>query len=259
MEIHGKTIIITGAASGIGLAMAQRFKAEGAKALILADLNADGVTAAGRALDALAVPTDVGDEAQIKDLVAAAEAAHGPVDVFCSNAGVIAKGDEDQPDDEINFCWQINSMAHVYAARAVAPGMAERGNGYLLNTVSAAGLLIQVDSVAYTMSKHAALGLAEFLAAKYGPSGVRVSVVCPQGVRTAMTAGRPETPAAVDGMIDADDVAEAVVAGMADERFLILPHPTVADYVARKAGDRDRWLRGMARLRERLFAGEIKQ
>ncbi|MEC7513620.1 MAG: SDR family NAD(P)-dependent oxidoreductase, partial [Pseudomonadota bacterium] len=113
--------------------------------------------------------------------------------------------------------------------------------------------------VAYTMSKHAALGLAEFLAAKYGPSGVSVSVVCPQGVRTAMTAGRPETPAAVDGMIDADDVAEAVVAGMADERFLILPHPTVADYVARKAGDRDRWLRGMARLRERLFAGEIKQ
>ena len=259
MRVQDKTIIVTGAASGIGRAMARRFKADGAKALILADMDADGVAEVGRELDALSVPTDVADEAQIKALVATAEAAHGPIDVFCSNAGVIKMGDEDQPDAEINLCWQVNTMSHIYAARAVAPGMAARGSGYLVNTVSAAGLLIQVDSAAYTMSKHAAIGLAEFLAAKYNPAGVRVSVVSPQGVRTAMTSGRLETPAAVDGMIDAEDVAAAVVAGMDAEQFIILPHPTVADYMARKAGDRDRWLRGMARLRERLFAGEIKQ
>ena len=259
MRVQDKTIIVTGAASGIGRAMARRFKADGTKALILADIDGDGLAEVGRELDALSVPTDVADEAQIKALVATAEAVHGPIDVFCSNAGVIKTGDEDQPDAEINLCWQVNTMSHVYAARAVAPGMAARGSGYLINTVSAAGLLIQVDSAAYTMSKHAAIGLAEFLAAKYNPAGVRVSVVCPQGVRTAMTSGRLETPAAVDGMIDAEDVAAAVVAGMDAEQFIILPHPTVADYMARKAGDRDRWLRGMARLRERLFAGEIKQ
>jgi NAD(P)-dependent dehydrogenase (short-subunit alcohol dehydrogenase family) len=259
MRVTNKTIIVTGAASGIGRAMAQRFKQEGAKALILADMDRDGVKTVASELDALAVPTDVSDEAQIKALVATAEAAHGPVNVFCSNAGIIRMGDEDQSDDDILACFQINTMSHVYAARAVAPGMAARGSGYLVNTVSAAGLLIQVDSAAYTMSKHAALGLAEFLAAKYTPAGIRVSVVCPQGVRTAMTSGRGATPAAVDGMIEAEDVADAVIQGMDAEKFIILPHPTVADYMARKAGDRDRWLRGMARLRERLFAGEIKQ
>ena len=146
MRVQDKTIIVTGAASGIGRAMARRFKADGAKALILADMDADGVAEVGRELDALSVPTDVADEAQIKALVATAEAAHGPIDVFCSNAGVIKMGDEDQPDAEINLCWQVNTMSHVYAARAVAPGMAARGSGYLVNTVSAAGLLIQVDS-----------------------------------------------------------------------------------------------------------------
>ena len=149
-------------------------------------------------------------------------------------------------------------MSHVYAARAVAPGMAERGSGYLLNTSSAAGLLIQVDSAAYTISKHAAIGLADFLSAKYSPMGVKVSVLCPQGVYSGMTTGREGRPAAADGMLTPADVAEAVVQGMDQEKFLILPHEIVHEYMRRKADDRDRWLRGMARVRESLFAAEAQ-
>ncbi|MBT6137364.1 MAG: SDR family oxidoreductase [Rhodospirillaceae bacterium] len=254
MEIRDKTVVITGAASGIGKGLAERFKAEGAKGLALADIDADGVTAVGDMLGALSMPCDVGDEAQIKALVAATERRFGPIDIFCSNAGIFCEGDEDQPDAEIEASWRINTMSHVYAARAVAPGMAERGSGYLVNTASAAGILIQVDSAAYTMSKHAAIGFAEFLAAKYGPKGVRVSVLCPQGVRTAMTAGREGSPAAMNGVLEPEDVAEAVVQGMAEENFLIFPHEIVHEYLRRKASDRDRWLRGMARVRESHFS-----
>ena len=199
------------------------------------------------------MPCDVGDEDQIKALVAATEKQFGPIDIFCSNAGILRLGDEDQPDKEFEDSWRINTMSHVYAARAVAPGMAERGSGYLLNTASAAGILIQVDSAAYTMSKHAAIGFAEFLAAKYGPDGVRVSVLCPQGVRTAMSSGFEDRPAALDGLLEPADVAESVVRGMADEQFLIFPHEIVHEYMQRKASDRDRWLRGMARVRQALF------
>jgi NAD(P)-dependent dehydrogenase (short-subunit alcohol dehydrogenase family) len=253
MEIRDKVIIITGAASGIGKGLAERFKAEGARGLALADVDADGVKAVGDELGALAMPCDVGEEADIQALVAATEEKYGPVDVFCSNAGILREGDEDQPDKEIEDSFQINTMSHVYAARAVAPGMAERGSGYLLNTSSAAGILIQVDSAAYTISKHAAIGLAEFLAAKYGPKGVGVSVLCPQGVYSGMTTGREGRPASADGMLTPQEVAEAVVQGMAAEQFLIFPHEIVFEYMKRKADDRDRWLRGMGRVWEKLF------
>lgn len=256
MKIKDKVAIITGAASGIGKGLAERFAAEGAKGLVLADVNGDAVDAVANTLGARGLVCDVGDEAQIRELVAAAEQEHGPVDIFCSNAGILRLGDEDQPDHEILESFQINTMAHIYAARAVAPGMAERGSGYLVNTVSAAGILIQVDSVAYTVSKHAAIGLAEFLAAKYGPKGVTVSVLCPQGVRSAMTAGRDHGAAMVDGMLEPEDVADSVVRAMDEERFLIFPHETVTTYMERKTADRDRWLRGMAKVRASVLGDQ---
>jgi NAD(P)-dependent dehydrogenase (short-subunit alcohol dehydrogenase family) len=256
MQIKDKVVVITGAASGIGKGLAERFKAEGARGLALADMNGDGVQSVATELGAMSMQCDVGDEGQIKALVAETEKRFGPIDVFCSNAGILREGDEDQPDKEINDSWQINTMSHVYAARAVAPGMAERGSGYLLNTSSAAGILIQVDSAAYTMSKHAAIGLAEFLAAKYNPKGVKVSVLCPQGVYSGMTTGREGRPAAADGMLTPEDVAEAVVQGMDKEQFLIFPHEIVFEYMRRKADDRDRWLRGMSRVRAQLFPSD---
>lgn len=253
MEIREKVAVITGAASGIGRALAQRFHADGARGLVLADLNGDGAAAVAEPLGAVGMSCDVAREADIQAVVAAAERRFGPIDIFCSNAGIFREGDEDQPDAEIEASWRVNTLSHVYAARAVAPGMAARGSGYLVNTASAAGILMQVDSVAYTLSKHAAVAFAEWLAAKYGPKGVGVSVLCPQGVRTAMTAGRDHSPAMVDGALEPEDVADAVVRAMAEARFLIFPHEEVYEYMARKAADRDRWLRGMSRVRAKTF------
>lgn len=223
---------------------------------MLADIDGAGVAAVANDLNAVGMACDVGIEADVQALVAQAEKHYGAVDIFCSNAGILRLGDEDQPDSDILDSVQINTMAHVYAARAVAPGMAERGSGYLVNTVSAAGILIQVDSVAYTVSKHAAIGLAEFLAAKYGPKGVNVSVLCPQGVRSAMTAGRDHGAAMVDGMLEPEDVADSVVRAMDEERFLIFPHETVTTYMERKTADRDRWLRGMSKVRAMVLGDQ---
>jgi NAD(P)-dependent dehydrogenase (short-subunit alcohol dehydrogenase family) len=251
MKVEGKIAVITGAASGIGRALARRFKAEGAKALAIADMQEDALQAVADEIGALAMVTDVSREGDIQALVAKTEAELGPIDIFCSNAGICWLGGDDAPDEEWQTNWNVHVMAHVYAARAVAPGMAARGSGYLVNTASAAGLLSHVNSATYSVTKHAAVALGEWLSIEYGSRGVKVSVLCPQAVRTAMTQGRETGVAALDGMIDPEELADSVIATMEREEFLILPHPVVLDYLKRKTGDYDRWLGGMRRLKDR--------
>ena len=253
MKLSGKNIIITGGASGIGRALAVRFRAEGAAGITVADLQADKLAEVAREVGGLAVTCDVSKEADIQNLVARVEAAHGPVDVFCSNAGLVRYGWEEAPDEIWEANWRVHVMAHVYAARAVIPGMLERGGGYLVNTASAAGLLSQIDSSSYATTKHAAVAFAETMAIRYADKGVKVSVLCPQSVRTAMTATRGEAVSSVDGMLEPEALADCVVETMDREEFLILPHPQVKEYLQRKAGDYDRWLGGMRRLRDRFL------
>lgn len=256
MKVAGKHVVVTGGASGIGRALCRRFAAEGAKAVTVADLDADGAQAVASEIGGLGVAVDVGDEASVNRLVDQAEAAGGPIDLFCSNAGILAIGGVEVSTAEWQKIWDVNVMAHVFAARAVLPSMIERGAGYLLNTASAAGLLSQIGSAPYAVTKHAAVGLAEWLSITHGSQGIKVSVLCPQAVATNMTAGSEGGGVAgVDGMIEPEDVAECVVQGLADEKFLILPHPTVETYMKRKTGDYDRWLSGMRRLQERFAGG----
>ena len=251
MRIADKVAVVTGAGSGIGRALAERFAAEKARAVIAADLQEDALDDVARSCGAVPAVCDVTDEASLQAVIDKAEADHGPVDIFCSNAGICELGDETVSDDDWALNWNLHVMAHVYAARALAEKMAARGGGYLVNTASAAGLLSHIDSATYSVTKHAAIAFAEWLAIRYGDRGVRVSVLCPQAVRTPMTEGREGRVAAVDGMLEPQAVADCVVEAMAEERFLILPHPEVLDYMRRKANDCDRWIGGMRRLRER--------
>lgn len=251
MRIADKVAVITGAGSGIGWALAERFMAEGAKAVVAADLQADALEELARSCGAVPTVCDVTDEASLQAMIAKAETDHGPIDIFCSNAGICELGDETVPDEDWALNWNLHVMAHVYAARALAEKMAARSEGYLINTASAAGLLSHIDSATYSVTKHAAVAFAEWVAIRYGDRGVRVSVLCPQAVRTPMTEGREGRVAAVDGMLEPAAVADCVVEAMAAERFLILPHPEVQDYMRRKANDSERWLGGMRRLWER--------
>ncbi len=248
MKIDGKTVVVTGAASGIGCALAQRFRKAGAGALVLADLQEDALHEVATALDATPVVTDVGCEDSIRALIETAETTAGPIDVFCSNAGICDLGGLDAPDSEWQRNWDIHVMAHLYAARILAPQMAERGSGYLVNTASAAGLLTHVHSATYSVTKHAAVAFAEWLSITYGDRGVLISVLCPQAVRTAMTAGREDGVASVDGMLEPEVLADCVVETMDREEFLILPHPIVLEYLQGKVGAYDLWLSGMRRL-----------
>jgi NAD(P)-dependent dehydrogenase (short-subunit alcohol dehydrogenase family) len=255
MQVTGKTIVITGAASGIGAALARRFAAEGAAGICLADLDEDAAArvAAGLECHTLVRRTDVGDEAQVRAMVEAAGEL-GPIDLMCSNAGIGTGAGLDATAEQWAATWAVNVQAHVYAARAVVPGMIERGGGYLLHTCSAAGLLSQPGDAPYAVTKHAAVAFAEWLALTYGDQGIRVSALCPQGVRTPLLTGNldghmaAKAVAAAGAIIEPEDVADAVVAGLDAEKFLILPHPEVAEFVRRKAADPDRWLAGLRRL-----------
>lgn len=250
MKIKDKNIVITGGASGIGKALAERFHAEGAKGITVADLQEGPLTEVAASVNGIAVPCDVTRESDILNVIAKAEDAFGPIDIFVSNAGIARYGWEESPDEIWNLNWNIHVMAHVWAARALAPKMIANGGGYLLNTASAAGLLSQVDSATYAVSKHAAVAFAETMAIRYGDKGIRVSVLCPQQVRTAMTEGHEDNVAAVDGTMEPEELADHVVASMDKEEFLILPHPQVLTYMQRKSGDYDRWLGGMRKLRD---------
>jgi NAD(P)-dependent dehydrogenase (short-subunit alcohol dehydrogenase family) len=254
MKLQNKVAVVTGGASGIGRALCRRFAAEGARGVVVADLDAAGAGQVARETGGLAVTADVGREADIVQLAERAVAAYGAIDLFCSNAGIALEGGIETPESDWRRIWSINLMAHVYAARAVLPAMLARGDGYLLQTASAAGLLTQIGSAPYAVTKHAAVAFAEWLAITYGDRGIRVSCLCPQGVRTNMLteaqsgAGR----FLLEGALEPEQVAEAVVEGLAAERFLILPHPEVGEYFRRKADDYDRWLRGMRRMQAKL-------
>jgi NAD(P)-dependent dehydrogenase (short-subunit alcohol dehydrogenase family) len=257
MDLSGAVAIITGAGSGIGAALARRFDAEGAAGLCLADINGESVAAVAAELrcPAISMRTDVTDEKQVRAMVDLTVTELGPVDLMCSNAGIATGRGLDAPDETWEAAWSVNVRAHVYAARAVVPDMLARGRGYLLNTCSAAGLLTQPGDAPYAVTKNAAVAFAEWLAVTYGDQGIKVSALCPQGVRTPMLEDglgdsheAARLVAAAGKVLAPEEVADAVVAGLAAERFLILPHPEVAEFVRRKAADRDRWLAGLRRL-----------
>lgn len=257
MEVRDKVAVVTGGASGIGAALARRFIAEGALGVVVADIDAEGARAVANALGerAIAVRCDVSVEAEIQALVQAAEARFGRVDIYASNAGILGSaGGIELPDALWNAMWNIHLMAHVWAARALLPKMLERGEGYILVTASAAGLLNIVETAPYGVTKHAAVAFAEWLRIAYGRRGIRVSCLCPQSVETAMTAGGTSS-AGVDGVLSPEAVAQTVVDTMREEHFLALPHPEVADYMRGKTTDYDRWLGGMQKMYGRHVAG----
>ena len=247
MELKGKVAVVTGAASGIGRATALRFAQEGAAGLVLADLNMAGLNPVAEEVKGLAVACDVSREADIQRVVREAQEKYGRIDVYFSNAGIIHRGGLEAPDAEWERNWKIHVMAHVWAARAVVEKMVARGGGYFLVTASAAGLLNIVESATYGVTKHGAVAFAEWLAIAYGRRGLKVSCLCPQAVITGMYKGDGGS-AGVDGALSAEDVAGEIVKVMTEERFLVLPHPTVLEYMRNKTADYDRWIGGMQKL-----------
>jgi NAD(P)-dependent dehydrogenase (short-subunit alcohol dehydrogenase family) len=251
MKIKDKVVVVTGGANGIGRALCRRFAAEGARGVVVADLDTEGAAKVAKEIAGLAITTNVSTESDIIRLVAQTIEAYGPIDLFCANAGIGGvAGGEEVPNDAWQQIWDVNVMAHIYSARAVLPGMLARGAGYLLHTASAAGLLTHIGAAPYSVTKHAAVAFAEWLSIAHHEAGIKVSCLCPLGVRTQMLLGADGEQESFlrAGAIEPEAVAEAVVAGLAEERFLILPHAEVAEYFRRKADDYDRWLRGMRRL-----------
>ncbi|MFK7731880.1 MAG: SDR family NAD(P)-dependent oxidoreductase [Pseudomonadales bacterium] len=261
MELKDKIVVITGAGSGIGRALAHRFAAEGAKHIVAVDINAapvqavaDELQAAATEVQSTAMTADVSKEEDIRSVIERVEDEIGAIDLFCSNAGVGLAPAIDSPNEQWQASWDINVMAHVYAARHLVPRMVKRGGGYFMHTASAAGLLNQIGGAAYGVTKHAAIGFGEWLAIHHAHEGIKVSMLCPQAVRTAMTDNDEESTAAAanDGMIEPEQLADVVVEELRKESFLILPHPEVLDYMRRKTSDYDRWIGGMNRLMNRL-------
>ncbi|WP_419855690.1 SDR family NAD(P)-dependent oxidoreductase [Candidatus Poriferisodalis sp.] len=250
MELRDRVAIITGGGGGIGGATARHWMAEGARHIVVADYNAETAQAVADEIGCEGVGLDVTDEAAVADLVERTLDAHGPIDVFFSNAGAGADGGVDASNDAWQSQWELHVMSHVFAARAVLPSMLARGEGYLVHTASAAGLLAAMGSAPYSVTKAACIKLAEMEAILHGDDGIRVSVLCPQGVNTAMAPQRL-ADGGTDGIVEPEFVAQVITEAMAEERFLILSHPEAQTYVERKASDPDRWLRGMRRLRQR--------
>ena len=263
MELKNKIAVVTGGASGIGSAIVRRFNAEGAAHVVVVDRDERGARAVAEEVGGTGVAVDVSDEAAMNALVAGIERDHGRIDVFFSNAGYVTLGGLEAPTEDLQRMWEVHVVAHLIAARAVLPGMIARGEGYLLSTASAAGLLSQFGSLHYAVTKRAAIALAEWIAITHGHQGIKVSVLCPQAVQTNITENSPDRGrmeggaglgvASADGVLEAGDVAQVVVEAMREERFHILPHPEVAEYVKRKGADVDRWIGGMQRWQGSLF------
>lgn len=257
MELTDRVIVVTGAARGIGRALARRFASEPAKAVVVADIDGAGARTVASEIGGTAVECDVSREADVERLVKQVETSHGRIDVFCSNAGIAVGGGPEAADRDWQRIWEVNVMAHVFVARHVLPDMLARKDGYIVGTVSAAGLLNHFFAAPYGVTKAAALSFFEWLAIVHGDEGIRISCLCPQGVKTEMLAAE-RRQLNIDfltaGALEPEAVADAVVQGIAAERFLILPHPEVAEYFRRKADDYDRWLRGMRRLRSSLLS-----
>ncbi len=261
-----RVVVVTGGGSGIGEALAVAAKDAGARHIVVADLRAEEAKRVAGAVHGTGVGLDVSDESAIQNLVDETEQAHGPIDLFCSNAGFVTAAGLEESNEILNRMWDVHVMAHIYAARAVLPAMIARGEGYLLNTASAAGLLSQIGSVGYTITKHAAVALAEWLSITHHHQGIGVSVLCPQAVRTNILANSPTVEnramggdldsgvAGADGVLEADDVARMCLEAIAENRFWVLPHPEVAEYVRRKGDDIERWLVGMRRVQSALYA-----
>jgi NAD(P)-dependent dehydrogenase (short-subunit alcohol dehydrogenase family) len=250
MRVQNKIVVVTGGANGIGRALCRKFAAEGAQAVVVADIEHAATRAVAAEIGGWDLQSNVSNESDIQMLVAEVLKRFGRIDLFCSNAGVGVEGDCCAPDRDWLRSWEVNVMGHVYAARAVLPSMLARHEGYLLQTISAAGLLTMFGSAPYTVTKHAALGLAEWLSITYGDQGIKVSALCPMGVKTRMLE-RAEFGGGtflLDDALEPDEVAEAVIQGLGAEQFLITPHPKVREYFRRKGDDYERWLAGMRRL-----------
>ncbi|MCP4907745.1 MAG: SDR family oxidoreductase [bacterium] len=259
MEVSGKNIVVTGGANGIGRALCERFASEGAAQVAVVDLDEQNALAVAARIGGMARRVDVSKRAEIESLVSQVEAEAGPIDLFVSNAGIAIEGGAEVGVEAWSQIWGINVMGHVHAAHAVLPSMLERGEGYLLNTCSAAGLLSQIGSAPYSVTKHAAVAFAEWLAITYGDRGIKVSALCPQAVRTNMTAAMENGGVAgVDGMIEPEELAEVALRGLREECFLILPHESVRTYYRRKGEDIDRWLKGMRRLQSKFGAEALE-
>lgn len=253
MEIANRVIVVTGGGRGIGAAMCRRFAADGARCVIVADRDFDAADRVARSCGGEAVQCDVSVESDVRDLVEFALQAAGRIDIFCSNAGITVKGGLETELDQWQTLWDVNVMSRLFAARAVVPQMLQQGGGCLVHVASAAGLLTEVGSAAYSVTKHADVALAEWLNVRYHREGIRVSCVCPLGVETDMLDDDDPIHRYLHlHAITADDVADSVVQGLRAERFLVLPHPEVAEFFALKTDDYDRWLRGMQRLRQKL-------
>jgi NAD(P)-dependent dehydrogenase (short-subunit alcohol dehydrogenase family) len=260
MNCEDKVIIVTGGAHGIGRALVNRFASEKARAIIIADVDLAAAQAVSDEVGGMAIKTDVSNEADVIKLVTDATEKYGQIDLVCSNAGIAGEaGGAEVGNDVWQKIWEVNVMSHIYLARAVLPQMLERGSGYLLLTVSAAGLLTHFEAAPYTVTKHAALSFGEWLSIVHHDAGIRVSCLCPQGVNTRMILGEDGTQENFlrEGALEPQQVADSVIEGLEDERFLILPHPEVADYFRHKATDYERWLRGLRRMRESVLSARI--
>jgi NAD(P)-dependent dehydrogenase (short-subunit alcohol dehydrogenase family) len=256
-NVNGAGAVVTGGGGGIGRAIARRLAADGAR-VVVNDLDGAAAEVVAAEIGGLAVAGDAGSERGVAGLIEAATAFLGEIDIYCSNAGTVAGSGPETPDDQWQRAWEVNTLSHVRAARALLPGWLERGQGTFVVTASAAGLLTMLGAAPYSVTKHAAVGLAEWLAATYAHRGLTVHCVCPQGVRTQMLAGsgRAGDVVLADAAIEPEQVADALAAAMSEGRFLVLPHPEVRDYYVHRATDTDRWLRGMSRLQRRVEDAE---